>query len=493
MRLRFLPGAWLAAFLLSPASFAAPVVEAPVPSIAGAQSVSGAAGEAALGPVFDGSRLLRSAFSPVLAPAVFAAAPAAEPVRLHAFDRTAPRSGGDAETVEGSIFSWKPAAESPNHGFPPIDALVRRLASRKDTRFDAGFTFGSAPRESARLFFYGERHTDRALIRENMRRLAEDLGRGQGGLIVDEGYMGPTLRGSDALAYLEGKGFDAAWLGPERSKWPDLEVRGWDAQEPYDASRTATLKYTIALYELNLLLHSELRGPRYYASLFSKAKDVFAAWREARRVAIVGRNPSLDMAVVRSLDFSAETGKTVHVIAGSEHLVERPLLAAMPLAGAIRVRGELANAIGGAAYHASMPASGGLAASEAELAFVAGASAELAKLADEIGAERGVKASAMTGADFLALIEAGRARFAAQAQAPTRRAYQGALSVQANLARVARALLVPGEPVKPQLPRLLSVWQVFTQEMQGAASEKKTVDAIEDDAKLFAEQVEQSV
>jgi len=51
MRFRLSGGAWLAVCLPLSAS-AAPVVEAPIPSIVGVQAVSGAAGEA--GPAGDG-------------------------------------------------------------------------------------------------------------------------------------------------------------------------------------------------------------------------------------------------------------------------------------------------------------------------------------------------------------------------------------------------------------------------------------------------------
>ncbi|MBI4346604.1 MAG: hypothetical protein HY553_07095 [Elusimicrobia bacterium] len=489
------------------AALAAPTVEVPIPAIVFLQGVSGVAAAPALGTVFDGSSRLLPALSPVLVPSRLAAAPAAEPLeRAHPepkapespfgrpLDRTAPDSGGVAETIPGSIFEWKPPTDSPGHGFPPVDVLARRLASMEDRRWADGFAFGSAPRDEARVFLYGETHGDEGLIRENMRLLAEDLKRGRGGLILDEGYMGPTLHGTDALRYLEAKGLEAAWLGPAQAKWPDLEVRGWDAQGPYDLSRTATLRYTMAQYELNRLMHSDRRGPGYYGDLFRKALETIRAWREARSVAIDGRNPSLDQSVARAVRVAREGDRTLHVIAGAEHLVASPLLNGLPLVGRARPRAELAAAIGDAPYAASMPAAARTPPRTPELAFAAGAAAELARLADELGAATGQKASAMSGRDFVALIETARSRFAADggATAPSPAAFQAALVVHESIARVAVALLDPAQPVRPQLPRLLSVWQVFSQELE-AASTEGTLEAIEAEAKLFASQVEDSV
>jgi hypothetical protein len=59
--------------------------------------------------------------------------------------------------------------------------------------------------------------------------------------------------------------------------------------------------------------------------------------------------------------------------------------------------------------------------------------------------------------------------------------------------RVVRALLTPNQPLNTQVRRLLSVWQVFNQEMARAAAEKGTLEAVTDEAALFASQVEASV
>jgi hypothetical protein len=133
-------------------------------------------------------------------------------------------------------------------------------------------------------------------------------------------------------------------------------------------------------------------------------------------------------------------------------------------------------------------------ASPEELAFAAKASAQLAALADDLGEERGMKSSRMTGEDFLGLLEGGRERWAAQNQstAPSPEAYRTALAVQESVLRMVRAMLKPGEPLNGQVRRALSVWNVFNQAME-EASEKGTLEAIEAEARLFAGQVEQSV
>ena len=133
-------------------------------------------------------------------------------------------------------------------------------------------------------------------------------------------------------------------------------------------------------------------------------------------------------------------------------------------------------------------------ASAEELAFASKAALELAVLAEEWGAEHGMKASQMTGKDFLAMVEAGMARYEERnkAGAPSPRAYAAARTVQAGMARIVKALLKAEEPLYPQIRRVLSVWNVFNQEM-AATAEKGSLSAIEEEALLFASQVEQSV
>jgi len=133
-----------------------------------------------------------------------------------------------------------------------------------------------------------------------------------------------------------------------------------------------------------------------------------------------------------------------------------------------------------------------LKATPEELAFAAGAAAQLALLADDIGEERGWKSSRMSGQDFLDMLEAGRERWIAQQKAPSPEAARAAGAVQESLLRIVKALLKPEEPLQGQVRRALSVWNVFDQEM-AAASEKGTLEAVEAEARLFASQVEQSV
>ena len=73
-----------------------------------------------------------------------------------------------------------------------------------------------------------------------------------------------------------------------------------------------------------------------------------------------------------------------------------------------------------------------------------------------------------------------------------RLAYAAARTVQAGMARIVKALLKAEEPLTPQIRRVLSVWNVFNQEM-AAAAEKGSLSAVEEEALLFASRVEQSV
>lgn len=139
---------------------------------------------------------------------------------------------------------------------------------------------------------------------------------------------------------------------------------------------------------------------------------------------------------------------------------------------------------------AALPA----AASKAELEFAADASAQLALLADDIAAEAGLRAGQMSGGDFLAVVEEAAARYAREAPgAPSAPAREAALKVQAATLRVARALLKAEQPLGTQIRRLLSVWQVFNQEMVRAAEEKGTLEGVVSEAELFASQVEASI
>ncbi|MBI5597703.1 MAG: hypothetical protein HY928_16570 [Elusimicrobia bacterium] len=129
--------------------------------------------------------------------------------------------------------------------------------------------------------------------------------------------------------------------------------------------------------------------------------------------------------------------------------------------------------------------------SQAELDFAADASGRVALLADDIAAEAGYRSIRMSGADFSAVVAEAAAREDAAA-APTPQAGAAAVRVRAALLRVVKALLKPEQPLNTQVRRLLSVWQVFNEEMARAAAEKRTLEGVAAEAELFAEQVESS-
>lgn len=131
-------------------------------------------------------------------------------------------------------------------------------------------------------------------------------------------------------------------------------------------------------------------------------------------------------------------------------------------------------------------------ATREELDYAAGAAFSLGQAADDLGAESGLRVSKMGGADFIALVEEARRRQDASEGAPSPRAAAAAKDVRAAVLRVVRALVKPELPMSTQTPRLMSVWQVMTQELSRAA-EAGTLDAVLQDAALFAKQVEESV
>lgn len=131
-------------------------------------------------------------------------------------------------------------------------------------------------------------------------------------------------------------------------------------------------------------------------------------------------------------------------------------------------------------------------ASREELDYAAGAAFALGLAADDLGAASGLRVSKMGGADFIALVDEARRREDAAEGAPSPRAAAAAKDVRAAVLRVVRALVKTDLPMSTQAPRLMSVWQVMTQELARAA-EAGTLEAILQDAALFASQVEQSV
>lgn len=255
---------------------------------------------------------------------------------------------------EGSVFGWKPIETSPGHGLPLVDKLIRRILSDKDGPHAEGFVLpGSAKSEKAKIFLYGERHTDGGLISENMRRIVADAKPGRPMIVLVEGYTGWSLRGYEALRYLAARGLDPKWLEDKGVPGAGVEVRGWDTSMNYDASKHPLLQHHMDLLELNRLAHSELRGLKYYAAMLRAGWTAFKSFQDLWKAAIVARNADLDAAVRGAAADADEDGGTVHVIAGTDHLLRDPRLArVMPRA----LRPSLRKAIGGRPWRASQPA-----------------------------------------------------------------------------------------------------------------------------------------
>lgn len=257
-------------------------------------------------------------------------------------------------STPGSIFGWKPWSEAKGHGLFPVDALVRWFFGRPASGLGAGFEFrGAARREEARVFFYGEKHSDKALIAANMRALASDIDPRRGGIVLVEGYLGRTLRGSEAERFLAHRGLEVSQLESRKVDISRLEVRGWDDPASHDASTSLSLQHHMELLNLNLLVCGEGRGLKYYAALARQARRVADAYFAMRTAVIEARNADLDRAVAEAA--SEADGATVHVVAGSEHLLEHPLLARIPLLGRSGFRKSLAAAIGQRPWWAAKP------------------------------------------------------------------------------------------------------------------------------------------
>jgi hypothetical protein len=129
-----------------------------------------------------------------------------------------------------------------------------------------------------------------------------------------------------------------------------------------------------------------------------------------------------------------------------------------------------------------------------ERTFAVIAGPELAFIADNLSGQRNMKASRINGKDFLVLIEEARSLFILQhkSNAPSPKALLCAIKVQDQLLRVAHAMIKPQEPLEGQIRMFLSVWQTFNQAL-AEKLDQGTLKAIEDEAVLFAQQVEASV
>lgn len=259
-------------------------------------------------------------------------------------------------SVPGSIFGWQPIEKSPGHGFPPLDALIRRVLAKKKSGYAKGFELpGAARLEDARIHFYGERHTDGALIAANMKRLAADARPGKPVIVLVEGYTGWSMRGWPAVKYLADRGLEPGDLTEKDIAVGDVEVRGWDVSANYDASKHPLLQHHMDLLALNHLAYGELRGWRYYRAVARAALTALRGFRELWRAAIVARNADLDDAVRRAAADADASGATVHVIAGTDHLMQSPRLAGLPLIGRPSFRKSLREALGGRPFWASQP------------------------------------------------------------------------------------------------------------------------------------------
>ena len=258
--------------------------------------------------------------------------------------------------VPGSIFGWQPIEKSPGHGFPPLDALIRKVLGDKKSAYAKGFELpGAAKREDARIHFYGERHTDGELIGANMKRLAADARPGKPVIVLVEGYTGWALRGWPALKYLADRGLDPEALAEKDIPSAFVEVRGWENTVHYDDSKHPLLQHHMDQLAMNHLAHGELRGWRYYREMARAALTAWRSYRELWQAAIVVRNGDLNAAVAKAAADADETGATVHVIAGTDHLMQSPRLVGLPLIGRPVFRESLRDALGGRAFWASQP------------------------------------------------------------------------------------------------------------------------------------------
>jgi len=283
-------------------------------------------------------------------------APLAPSESLKANDHPEDPEGYRTVGVPGSIFGWKPIEESPNHGLPPLDALIRRVLSDKDGAYAKGFELaGAAKREDARVHFYGEKHTDGDLISANMRRIVEDARPGKPMIVLVEGYTGWSLRGYQAMKYLADRGLDPDALLEKGIASADVEVRGWDTATNYDASKHPLLQHHMDKLALNHLAHGETRGWTYYREFARAALVAWRGFQELWKLAIVARNKDLDLAVERAAQDADAWGGTVHVIAGTDHLMQNPRLVGWPIIGRPAFRKSLRAALAGRPFWASQP------------------------------------------------------------------------------------------------------------------------------------------
>lgn len=264
---------------------------------------------------------------------------------------------GDQGAVSepGSVFGWRDWAKAPTHGLPFVDRWVGRAFGHTAEKPGPGFEFrGAARREDAKVFLYGEKHSDKALVAKNMAALTRDMDKERGGMVLVEGYLGPELFGTEAVLFLESRGLDADGLAEAGVPFSEVRVRGWDDADAHDASTPLVLRHHMELLALNSLTYDG-KGVLYYPRLLKQAWRTFTAYVAMRKAALGPRNVSLDRSITAALQSSRDTGRSVHVIAGSEHLLEKPDWRSTPL-GAYKIRRALAATLSGVPYWAEKPA-----------------------------------------------------------------------------------------------------------------------------------------
>lgn len=352
-----------------PAPATRPLLPAvPTPVAQAAAVPASAAGLAEVAAQARESAAPSPAFSPLSA-ALFdgsarpapSAVPASLPTRNGARDLEPSGFRGDlqgdqgAVAEPGSIFGWRPWDQAPTHGLPFVDRWVARAFDSKARAKDPGFEFQGAPtRAAARVFLYGETHSDKGLIERNMRALAADMDPEKAGLVLVEGYLGPDLHGTEAVLFLERRGLDADLLAARGVDFSRVRVRGWDEPASHDASTPLVLRHHMELLALNHLTHDG-KGLLYYPRLAAQAARTALAWVRMRAAAIGLRNAVLDASVADAVARMGQAGGTVHVVSGSEHFLEKPTWLSRPL-GRARLRRGLAAVLAGVPYWAEKPA-----------------------------------------------------------------------------------------------------------------------------------------
>lgn len=398
-----LPGAGLPTAVVAPQlsltpAFTAPILPQaalslptvlPTPVVLKASNVQAAvARPAALPPAQEGAKTAAAALETVaaLAQGPSGPAPAFAPAARSLFDGSARPSGAAAVAVPawvparngvselgpsafrgdlqgdqgavsepGSVFGWRDWAKAPTHGLPFVDRWVARSFGHTADEPGPAFEFrGAAKRSDAKVFLYGEKHSDKALVAKNMAALTRDMDKDRGGMVLVEGYLGPELFGTEAVLFLERRGLDADALAEAGVPFSEVRVRGWDDADAHDASTPLVLRHHMELLALNALTYDG-KGILYYPRLLKQAWRTFTAYVAMRKAALGPRNVSLDRSIAAALESSRDTGRSVHVIAGSEHLLEKPDWRSTPL-GAYKIRRALADTLSGVPYWAEKPA-----------------------------------------------------------------------------------------------------------------------------------------